>query len=71
MGMDRVKIQQVVYGSKNLRIGFRADAYEDGCQFDHDHSRWNLGLFWYSRKIKPALNKDRVDAKRFRTELRV
>ena len=48
MGMDRVKIQQVVYGSKNLRIGFRADAYEDGCQFDHDHSRWNLGLFWYT-----------------------
>ena len=46
MGMDRVKIQQVIYGPKNLRIGFGADAYEDGCQFDHDGRRRDLGLFW-------------------------
>ena len=29
--MDRWKIQQVVYGPKDFGVGFRADAYEDGC----------------------------------------
>ena len=69
--MGRRKIQQVVYGPKNFRISSRTDADEDGCQFDRDDRGWNLGLFWHSRKIKPTLYKDRVNAKRFRSKLRV
>ena len=49
LGMDRVKIQQVVYGPKNLGIRSCPDAYEDGCQFDHDGRHRDLGLFWPTR----------------------
>ena len=62
--MDRRKIQQVVYGPKNLRNGFGADAYEDGCQFDHDGRHRDLGLFWLARNAQPTLNKIRIDGER-------
>ena len=67
MGMGRVKIRQVIYGTQNIRIRFCADANEDGCQFDRDGRHWNLGLFWPARNAQSTLNKNRINAKGFRS----
>ena len=62
--MDRVKIQQVVYGPKNLGIRSCPDAYEDGCQFDHDGRHRDLGLFWPARNAQSTLYKIRINGER-------
>ena len=43
--MDRVKIQQVIYGAKNRRRPSCTDADEDGHQFDRDRRLGHDGLF--------------------------
>ena len=50
--MDRVKIQQVIYGAKNRRGPSCTDADEDGHQFDRNRGTRHHGLFSNYRTFK-------------------
>ena len=57
----------VTNGPKNFRRGKSSNADEDGCLFNRASRNWDLGFFWYSRKIKSTLKKKKNDGEGFGT----
>ena len=58
--MDRVKIQQVVYGVKNRRGPSCTDADEDGHQFDRNRGHRDLGYFGLVKRLNVADTKIQI-----------
>ena len=60
LGLDRVKIQQVIYGSKNRRRRSCTDADEDGHQFDCNRRTRNVGYFQIVERLNVADTKIQI-----------